>query len=136
MKHDFSAMLKAKNLKVTPARLAILEAFSHDCHPHNAESLAEQLRGMQTSLVTIYRALTSFEAVGIIKKIDLRQDSVYYELAEHHHHHIVCTKCGVVEGFDTCQIEQFSKEVLKSSRTFSHVQQHSLELFGICNTCA
>lgn len=136
MKHDFVALLKEKKLKVTPARIAILQAFSETCHPHNAESLAATLAGTSINLVTIYRALGSLAEVSIIKKIDLRKDSIYYELAEHHHHHIVCTECGAVEGFEVCQIEQLSKDVLKSSRMFTRVQQHSLELFGICNTCA
>ncbi len=136
MEHDFTTILKEKKLKVTSARLAILQVFSHACNPQNAESLAVRLQGTQINVVTIYRTLRSLVLAGIIKQIDLRQDSVHYELAAHHHHHIVCTKCGGIEGFETCQIEQVSKAVLKSSRMFKTVQQHSLELFGICNSCA
>jgi Fe2+ or Zn2+ uptake regulation protein len=136
MEHDFGHVLKEVGLKVTPARMAILKAFSNDCHPVNAESLARTLSIERINLVTIYRALKSLEGAGIIRQIDLHQDSHHYELATHHHHHIVCTECGTIEGFEVCQIPQFAETVLKASKKFTRIQTHSLELFGLCNTCA
>lgn len=136
-------ILKEAGLKNTPARRFILEIFSSDCKPINAEYIQQALMSKSTSstssktvnLVTIYRTLASLEKAGILTKINLRKESAYYELADHHHHHIVCTRCGRTESFNTCIVDTISKDVLKKSSQFKTVDQHSLELFGLCAAC-
>lgn len=128
-------LLKAAGLKVTPARKHILHLFSADCKPINAEYLCRKLKKKHVNQVTIYRTLASLERAGIIKRVDLRKDSIFYELARHHHHHIVCTGCGKTESFETCGVDALSKSVLKKSPLFKTVNQHSLELYGMCKSC-
>ncbi len=135
MKTDFASLLRERKLKVTPARTAILAAFSANCGPLSAELVSKKLKQKEINLVTVYRTLEAFEKLGILKRVDLHQDSVHYELTDHHHHHIVCTTCGHIEEFEACGIEGFAHTVLKHSPTFKKIDQHSLELFGICNTC-
>lgn len=135
MKEDLSNVLKTSGFKTTPIRLAILEVFSHDCKPINAEYIHQKLKKQKVNIVTIYRTLTSFENAGILKRVYLQKDSVYYEMSGHHHHHIVCTDCGLVEGFDDCDLDNLSKKVLKSSDKFNTITKHSLELFGQCKKC-
>ena len=135
MKNDFKTILKNGALKITPTRLAILDIFSNDCKPVNAEYIFEKLKNKKINLVTIYRTLTSLEKAGILKRVDLHKESAYYELGNHHHHHIVCTKCGVVEGFDGCDIKTLSKKILGKSSKFKEINQHSLEFFGVCKAC-
>jgi len=136
MSNDFTHLLKDKGLKVTHARLLIIDVFSDDCKPINAEHIFIKLKPKNINRVTIYRTLASFDKTEIIKKVDLRMDSTYYELAGNHHHHIVCTNCGKTEGFESCSIDQVSKMVLRKSPLFSTISQHSLELFGICKPCS
>lgn len=147
MKKDFTETLKESGLKVTPTRLAILNVFSEGCKPVCAEDIYRRLvtdksgsnkkpgAHAAANLVTVYRTLISFEMVGILSRVDLHKESAYYELASHHHHHIVCTECGVVEGFDNCDVASISKKALRKSSKFSAIQQHSLEFFGVCKSC-
>ena len=135
MSKDFSNILRAKGLKNTPTRKAILEVFPQDCKPINAEYIFDTLKKKGINLVTIYRNLDSFEQAGILKRLSLNKGSAYYELAnEHHHHHIVCTGCGVTEEFGARDIENAIHRISKSSM-FSRIDTHSLELFGTCNKC-
>ncbi|MES2436761.1 MAG: transcriptional repressor [Patescibacteria group bacterium] len=137
MKHDFSTILKNKKFKVTPARVAILEVFSKECKPVNAEEIFDSVKDTKIDQVTVYRTLNSFEETGILKRVDLRKGSAYYELnSAQHHHHIVCTICGTIEGFDMCSVEKISKEVLNTSKKFKTISDHSLELFGSCTKCS
>ena len=136
MTKDFALTLKKATLKVTPARQAILETFSSDCKPINAEYIHQKLQDKGFNIVTIYRTLASLERAGIIKKVDLRKGSAYYELAGNHHHHVVCTSCGKTEGFENCSMDTISKDVLRRSSLFTTINQHSLELFGICKSCS
>lgn len=134
MSHE--TLIKIKGLKTTPARKRILELFSGDCEPINADYIYSKLKSKDINQVTVYRTLTSFEEAGIIRRVDLRRNSVFYELSEHHHHHVICMKCGMTEGFESCDIDAISKEFFKKSSQFKTIEQHSLELFGMCKSCA
>ena len=135
MSKDFLSLIKEQGLKNTPTRRAILEVFSSDCKPINAENIHEKLKKEGVNLVTIYRTLESFEQAGILKRLSLNKPSAYYELAANHHHHLICTNCGMVEGFEECDIGEVSNKALKGSK-FQTVSGHSLELFGKCKKCA
>ena len=135
MKIDTINMLKNKKLKVTPARVTVLSMFSENCKPMNAEDIFNKFK-KEIDRVTVYRTLASFEKNKILKRVDLRKDSVYYELASHHHHHITCTDCGAIESFETCEIQNVSKKILNKSSKFNSINQHSLELFGVCKSCS
>ncbi len=136
MKDNYEEILKNAKLRVTPARVAILNVFTEGCKPLSAENIASKIKNKVINLVTVYRTLGSLEQAQILKRVDLHSDSVHYELASHHHHHIVCTQCGVIEGFDICEIENVSKKALAQSSKFVSISQHSLELFGNCKRCA
>src|SRR5665213_3282178 len=113
MNKNTKAQFHDKGLKATPARLAILSVFSVKCHPLNAEQVHKKIGKKAIDLVTVYRTLASFEADGILKKVDLRKESLYYELAtEQHHHHLVCKECGIIEEFTACDIDILSKKII------------------------
>jgi len=134
MKHDCKKELKTKGLKITPARLAILEALCKiDC-PETAQNMRKKLKDMD--LVTLYRTLDAFEKKGLVVKVNLHKDAVCYELNREHHHHIVCTKCGAVEDFKLCNMDLLIKNIISKASNFNTVNEHNLELFGICNACA
>lgn len=136
MTKELSITLKQAGLKHTPSREIILDLFSSDCGPINADYIFNKLKSKDINQVTIYRTLASLEKAQIIKTVDLRKGSSYYELAEHHHHHIVCTSCGKTEGFEKCDIDKILNDVLRKSNSFKIINQHSFELFGLCKSCS
>lgn len=82
---------------------------------------------------TVYRILTSFVDLGIVKEIHLRDREVRYELSNcKHHHHLVCESCGGIEDIELCE-EALLKKVQK--QTSFKVKNHSLEFFGTCKKC-
>jgi len=136
---DFGSILKEKGFKTTKTRLEILSVFSNDCKPINAGYIYKTLKNKKINLVTIYRTLFSFEKAGILKRANLNQESVYYELVgDHHHHHIVCLKCKKVSNFDGCKEDADSliRKALKQNKDFDSISHHSFDLFGICKKCA
>jgi len=135
-KNDFKNLLKNVGLKCTPIRLDIIEIFFKNNKPINADFIFSKLKG-NTDEATVYRSLSSFEKCGILKKVDLRMNSIYFELNNvQHHHHIVCTKCGDIEDFKESEIiERFLLKVVKDSQNFKNITDHSLELFGTCRAC-
>lgn len=132
-------ILKEKGYKATPARLAILDIFSKNREPINAEVIYKKILKIKTlrkiNEVTIYRTLLSLEESGILKKVDLRKNSSYFELNNDHHHHIVCTKCNKIEDFENTDLEKIIGRVVEKSSKFINIKEHSLELFGLCRMC-
>jgi Fur family ferric uptake transcriptional regulator len=135
MSKDFSSTLKEKGLKNTPIREVVLNVFSTDCKPINAEYIFGKLKSKKINLVTIYRTLASLEGASILHRVDMHKGSAFYELGLDHHHHLVCTDCGMIEKFKACDIERVARDVLKHSH-FRSVNTHSLELFGMCKKCS
>ena len=132
---DFRVMLKNNGFKITAARLEILKIFSTINKPVNASFIFNKLI-KKTNEVTVYRIISSFEEKGLLKKVDLRKDSTYFELNADHHHHMVCVKCGEIEDFiENREIEKILKKVIGESKKFKKIKEHSLELFGYCKEC-
>jgi Fur family ferric uptake transcriptional regulator len=130
---DCKKILHNSKLKNTNPRLAVLKAFSEIKYPVMAQEIHKLLK--KIDLVTLYRTLASFEKSQIIRRVDLHKDAVYYELNAKHHHHIVCTDCGKLEDFELCKMDKLTKKIVAKALHFKNVREHSLELFGICNTC-
>lgn len=133
MKQDFKKILRDAGLKSTSQRLAVIKILSEIKHPETAQEIHKRLKKLD--LVTLYRTLTSFEKSQIVRRVDLHKDAVYYELNVNHHHHIVCTNCGKLEDFELCDMDKLTKRIVAKASNFKTVSEHSLELFGVCNTC-
>jgi len=132
---NIKKQLKIVGLKITPARLTILEVFSDKCHLFCAEDIYEKVKKNKIDLVTVYRTLISFEKVGILRKVDLHKSSQFYEINKHHHHHIICSKCGFVEELDECKIGRYTSKISSKLTNFKMIKDHSLEFFGLCRKC-
>ena len=136
----FSTLLKENGLKITPTRIAILEIFKSLKIPLDAQAIWSSLKKdrtlKKTNEATVYRTLTSFEKNGILKQVNVRKESVYFELDTKHHHHIVCTNCDTVEDFENKEIEKALERIVSKASKFKNIKEHSVELFGLCRACA
>ncbi len=131
----FLELLKEGGYKITHGRISILEIFSKYHAPLNVEFISKHIKKPKLDAATIYRTLKSFEEKGILKRVDLRGDTTYFELNDHHHHHLICKKCGDIEDVEICEINKLSEKVLKYSLKFKTISEHSLEFFGFCVKC-
>lgn len=140
MVRDLNKLLKSKGQKVTSARFFILNIFNKQKKPLSAETICKELskepKTKGINEVTVYRTLISFEKAGIIKRVNLRRGSAYFELNDEHHHHIICTSCGNIEDFESRKFEEILKKITEKSPKFKNINEHSLELFGLCARCS
>ncbi len=83
---------------------------------------------------TVFRAVSGLDRDGTIKRIDLGDGKVHYELFEEHHEHIRCDSCGRVVEVPGCVLEGASAAV-RSSTGFK-VTSHQLLFSGVCPECA
>lgn len=135
MKLDYEEILKNSDIRVTSSRVMILENFYKTKRPIRAEDVYLNLKN-NLDEATVYRTLSSFEKNKIIRRVNLKKDSAYFELNNDHHHHIVCESCGKIEDFrENVEIEKILKKIVEGSSNFKNINEHSLELFGLCNFC-
>ncbi|MDB5238754.1 MAG: Transcriptional regulator, Fur family [Candidatus Parcubacteria bacterium] len=132
---DITTLLRAKGFRATQGKIALIAALLDSPSPESIETLAGKIKGALDA-ANVYRSLESFVAAGLVRRIDLGNAKSYYEFAvdRKHHHHIVCTDCGRIEDVKGCS-EALDKTALKASTSFSAIQSHSLEFFGLCRPC-
>ena len=98
-KESIARHLKAKGLKLTPQRLAIIEVLieNRDFHP-GARSVYEEAkkRKKSLSLSTTYSTLNEFSRLGIIKTLQFDSMENRYEGNLEEHLNLVCERCGKI----------------------------------------
>lgn len=127
-------VLRAKGIRATPQRIALLARLRSQRAPQNAEAIVRALRGTLDQ-ATVYRGLQEFERSGIVRRVQLRGSSLY-EAPGAHHHHLICRSCGTIEDVDVCLPKSVSEKLIAKSKRFASVEDDALEFHGICKACA
>lgn len=129
------SIIREVGLKSTPTRFAILKTLVESKKPLTIQKLLSLLPEMDQ--VTLYRTLESFVQFGIVRQVDFRHGHAHYEFIEKNndHHHLVCTICKKVEDFKDCTVAKLIKQIVKKSKSFTSINDHTLELFGVCSSC-
>jgi len=97
-----------------------------------AEALAARVRGVGRA--TVFRTLKLLVDEGVVCRVLLDDSKLHYRLSRAaHHHHLVCTQCGAIEDFTTCDVAEVIGDL--SRRTGYEIDSHWLELYGRCSSC-
>lgn len=130
-----SSLLKAKGLKVTNQRLAVLKAFQDSSRRHlSAEDIYRGLINAEPEIAfaTVYRVLTQLSDAGILTSTHFESGKATFELNEGgHHDHMICVSCGAVVEFYDKKIEDL-QEFIAQQHGF-RLLSHSLALYGLCS---
>ncbi len=146
MKSDrIRSILSESKLRVTPARIKILEVFARHHGPFSADQLYREHLKKKGDLVTLYRTLTTLHEANILRRCDFGDGVARFELSDlesnHHHHHLICKKCQKTEVIQNqklieeleAQLTTLAKRLSKDSG-FTAIE-HQLEFFGFCRYC-
>ena len=98
---DIIARLKEKGLKVTPQRIAILEAIMMLGNHPTAENIIEYIRkkNPNISTATVYKVLDALVSSKLITKVKTDGDSMRYDAIMENHHHLYCSRSERIEDF-------------------------------------
>jgi len=128
--------LSQAGYRVTQPRRAVIRALLQEPgHPSPAEVQTRAKEDCPSvGLVTVYRTLELLSALGCVRRIHTTEGCHGYALASHgHYHHIVCRRCGETVEFKGCDLGPFLAQV--SEETGYTVEDHLLELTGLCSAC-
>lgn len=131
--YDVRAKLKEGGLKITPQRVAVLEAlFSVAGHP-SADMITETVRANHPniSVGTIYQTLETLTRKGLIKKVKTGQDKMRYDVILDAHHHLYCSESDRIEDYFDDEITRLLEDHFKKKKIRNfHVEEIRLQIIG------
>lgn len=98
---DFHLLLKDAGLKVTPQRMAVMEAvFSIEGHP-SSDEVSKYVKKLHPNIAlgTIYNILDSLTDKGILNRVKTDKGVMLYDSVGRKHHHLYCNESDRIEDF-------------------------------------
>lgn len=130
---DVLALLRARGLRMTPQRRAIvariLRSRGHIAPAALAEAVRRDLPGVNAS--TVYRTLAVLEEAGVLAHAHGESGAEYHRVEDAGHVHLTCSSCGRGEDLSPAEAERLSRAI-GSMRGFLPDLSH----FAISGTCA
>lgn len=123
-------------MRNTKARELVITNLIKNPTPLTIEELFEKTRKKfpKTAFSTVFRIVKALEESKKINRIDWSEKKKRFEWADKtHHHHIICEDCRKVEDLSDEVLRYNNSQV--SKKTGFLIKRHSIELFGLCNTC-
>ena len=141
MMNHLTHILKSHGLRVTGARLTVLDTFLRSCRIYDHNALLDACGG-KVDRVTLYRTLHLFYEHHMLYKVPSSNGLIQYGLRGIHggqvkgepirqnHLHLICQDCGKIISVSPYTIPPLSMP--------SGFQSHYVDLFvnGRCATCA
>jgi Fur family peroxide stress response transcriptional regulator len=131
--NELIKVLSDKGLKVTPQRVAVLEALYEIKNHPSAEQIRQKLHARYPSIAigTIYNILDTFCEQGIIKKVKTDSDFVRYDVDMERHHHIYCENCNHIENYHDPELDELLKNYFEKKRIPNfQIHDFNLQIIG------
>ena len=138
---ELRSAVRAKGLRATPSRLAVLELLRASDAPMSHGDVADRLATQAWDRATIYRNLTDLAEVGLVRRTDIgdhvwRFEAVTSDHEAAAHPHFVCTECGTVECLPELELAVRSSRSSRGKPPRA-VKQRQVEVHvrGLCDAC-
>ena len=130
------AALGRAGYRATTARRAVVDLIARREGHFTAADLVEDARsrGLGLGRATIFRTLDVLAELRAVERLDLPTGEHAYVACEPaHHHHVVCSGCGRSSDADDTGLRAVLRDIER--QTGYRIDDHRLELFGLCPAC-
>ncbi len=132
------ARLKSSGLKVTGARVSILEVLSTTTQPSTIEQISLKAGGGACDLVTVYRSMAAFEKAGVVYRSGFSQrGAVLYnaDIGQSRRYPVLSKDSSVIEQLDSESSAELQATIEKiklrlRARGYNGLQ-HIVEFFAV-----
>jgi Fe2+ or Zn2+ uptake regulation protein len=131
---QLSETLRASGYRITPQRLAVLQALHVGGHMSPSqiyERTRQSIPGMTEA--TVYRTLEFLAENDVALYAKGENSHLAYELALTDHHHMVCRACDHTETLEHGLVQEFYNQI-EAITGFRPTTGH-LTLTGLCAGC-
>ncbi|MCG7203223.1 MULTISPECIES: Fur family transcriptional regulator [Streptomyces] len=128
--------LRGAGLRVTAARVALLETVRHGDHL-DVETIASGVRDRvgHISLQAVYDALHALTTAGLIRRIEPAGSPARFEgRVGDNHHHLLCRSCGAVADVD-CAVGDAPCLTASDDHGFA-IDEAEVIYWGLCPACS
>lgn len=125
-------MLRQRGFRMTPQRLAILQAL-HDGGHLSPMQIYERVRGTGMTEATVYRTLEFLAGNEIVFSANSGDGRLTYELAGNSHHHVICRVCGAQLDLGPDLLRDLVGRL--EQQTGYRLDAGHLTFFGLCPGC-
>ena len=110
--------LKEKNLKITPQRIAVLEAILELGNHPTAENIIESIKMNHPNIAigTVYKILEIFVDNSIVKKVKTDKDIMRYDAILEKHHHLYCVESDRIEDYYDEELNQILEKHFENKK--------------------
>jgi Fur family transcriptional regulator, peroxide stress response regulator len=114
---EISQNLIEKGLKVTPQRIAVLEAIRKLNNHPTADNIIEFIRKNHPNIATatVYKVLDVLTLNGLIKKVKTERDIMRYDAIMESHHHLYCTETDRIEDYNDEQLDRMIEDYFQKN---------------------
>lgn len=111
-------LLTEKELKVTPQRVAVLDALSKLNNHPTADNIIAFIRKYHPNIAigTIYKTLDTFVEKGILKKVKTEKDVMRYDSILDNHHHLYSSDTEHIEDYYDDELDKMIENYFKRKR--------------------
>lgn len=111
----YTKKLTDARLKITPQRLAVLEALlTRKDHP-TAERICDLIQASHPNIATgtVYKTLETFVQRGLIRKVGTDRDVMRYDAITEPHHHLYCAKSDRIADYTDPELQEMIEHYFK-----------------------
>ena len=134
-KEDLIGQLKENGLKITPQRLAIIDALVENRYEHPGATLIfheARKKAGSVSLSTVYATLKAFSESGLIRQMEFDRLENRYDVDLSDHVNLICKRCGKVMDYHVPAPLDPKNIVRKSGFVVTDTR---IEFHGYCRDC-
>ena len=131
-KSEIKEKLKDSGLRITPQRIAVIEALLNNSHP-TAEKIIETVQKAHPNIAvgTIYNILDTFVRLNIITKVNTHNSIARFDPVIRQHHHLCALDSNKIEDYYDEKLTKIINEYLeKSNIPDFKVKDFKLQVIG------
>ncbi len=138
--HSKSALwikrLQEEGYRLTNPRRIVVDILAHSKQAMDANEIYREAKKQHAriGLVSVYRTIEKLEDLKLIQRVHKPEGChAYIAGFVGHQHLLICSQCGRAEFFEGEDLQPLLDRVSEESHYL--IQDHWLQLFGICPDC-
>lgn len=134
--HPWLEQLQQNGYRLTAARRAVVETVAGSRRALSPVQVYDSARRRYPALglVTVYRTLEKLEELHLIQRVHQPEGcQAFIAAGQGHQHLLLCRVCGRVTFFEGDDLQLLTSSLAR--RTGYRINEHWLQLFGVCPSC-